>query len=523
MTLLEIAQFVTGKLTLLDSNSLALCKSFVNARYQTIADSFQWQDVQMTVQLGLDSGENVKALPDEMGRVVAIRSNDDTFLDPVNVNLLMQTDPTIFERTGLPTVYLENYDSTQNQRQITVYPITEAPISLFIVGRRKLPALGNNDESVIRNIDNVLIAFGRYDMLQRMRQDGKAELALTEANALLQAAQNQETSQGNQPRLSKQLTVAGNSLAELTDAVCARTGQWSLDSCVLIKEFLRRQWQRVWDACNWSEATVIARVNSDGSEVILPHYFDRVIALRANANLGGLPVVEPGLWFGISPQIFEQSGTNLGAYSWGYLTPVGVAALPPRREKLSFSSSWGADAQRIRIHGEIRGDEVTETVTLQGNVPVQTINEYDTPLMVAKDITHGDVTVTGATSGVQLVKLLSTERERKHMRLWLQPTPAATVCLVLGKRRITPFAQPEDTPLLRDVQDVLINAACGDMFAKMGDKDSAASAREAAGTALKTLVSLETEQGAYSACVVPETDYYPGINDYEGNWIVSKL
>lgn len=520
MTLAQIATFICNKLTLLDLNSIALCKAFLNARYSMIQDAYQWQDIQMTVQIGLDSGENVKALPDGMNRVVAIRSNDQDFLDPVNVNLLMQTDPTIFERTGNPTVYLENYDSGQNERQITVYPITEYPVSLMISGVRTLPALGDTDESVIRNIDNVLIAFGTYDMLQRGRQYEKAKVVLEEANALLQAAQEGEKTQGNQPRLAKQLTVAGNSLSELTDAVCARTGQWSLDSVVLIKEFLRRQYQRIWDACNWSESTVLVRVNTDGAEVIMPVFVDRIIAARMGTDAWQLSVGEASHIYGINPGIFEQTGTAVG---FDYLTPVGVAALPPTREKLSFSSAWGDDRQRIRVIGEIRGSEASETVVLQGTVPQLTINEYDTPLMIAKELTHGDVTVTGATSGVQLIRILATERERKHMRIFLHPTPTATTVLILGKRRITPFAQAEDTPLLRDIQDVLINAAAGDMFAKSGDKDSAASARDAANTALETLVDLETNQGAYCAQVVPETDGYYGDGYYSNpSWLVSK-
>lgn len=518
MTLDNIVTFILGKLTLLDATSQALCKGFVLARYDMIAGSFPWQDVQMTVEIALDEGENVKELPEGMVRVVSIRSNHDTFLDPVTVSQLMQTDPTIFERVGLPEVYIENFDSGENQRQITFYPKAQAPTDLLVVGRRKLPVLADDDESVIRNIDNVLIAFGTFDMLQRMRQYEKAKVVLEEANALLQAAQNQETKQGNQPRQSKQLTVAGNSLAELTDAVCARTGQWGLDSVVLIKEFLRRQYQRVWDACNWSESTVIARVNTDGSEIILPVYFDRVLGVRIGTETFQLAVIEPGLYFGIAPSIFEQTGAAL---SFSYLTSVGVAALPPTREKLSFSSAWGTDTQKIFVMGESRGSEVSETVTLQGNVPVQTINDYDTPLTVAKPLTHGDVTVTGATSGAQLQRILAGERERKHIRLWIQPVPSATTALVLGKRRIKPLVQSEDTPILRDVQDVLINAAAGDMFAKAGDKDSAASAREAANTALKTLVDLETNQGSYSACVVPEVDGCYGEYGY-GNWLVSK-
>lgn len=502
-----IRNFVCSKVGQNDAASQTACASFILARYRSIYDSLPWLDSQLTVTVGLDGGNNAISMPEGMDRIIAIRSNGDTFLDPVNVNLLMQTDPTIFERTGLPTVYYENYDATEG-RQIVVYPTPAEVITLFIVGKRTLPDLTTGtDVPILRNIDNVLITYAFGDMLERQKQFEKAKLKFDEAGAMLQAAQALETSQTNKPRIAKQLTVAGNSLSELVDAVCDRTGMWGLDQINSIKESLRRQYQRICDACNWSELTVIAKVNSDGSEIILPPYFDRVIAIRADANLGQLVPVESGLYFGIAPTIFEQTGSAVG---FGYLTPVGVAALPPTREKLSFSSAWGADAQKVFVMGEGRGSsDISETVTLQGSVPVLTLNEYDTPLTVAKEITRGDVTVTGATTGTQLVRILAAERERKHMRIWMQPTPVATICLVLGKRRIKPLVSNEDTPMLRDIQGVLIAAASGDMFAKAGNSKAAADAREEANTALKVMVDLETNQGAYSACVVPDVECYP--------------
>jgi hypothetical protein len=172
--------------------------------------------------------------------------------------------------------------------------------------------------------------------------------------------------------------------------------------------------------------------------------------------------------------------------------------------------------------GEIRGSEVSETVTLNGHVAVQTVNEYDTPIMVAKDITKGDVTVTGETTGTVLVRLLANERERKHIRLWLQPTPVATECLILGKRKIQPLTSNEDTPILRSIQGILIAAAAGDMFAKAGNDKAAADAREEANTSLKIMIDLETNQGAYNAVVVPDVESYAYDSSYSDEWIVSK-
>jgi hypothetical protein len=522
LSLDDLTGLVCEQLGLLDGNNKGICANRINARYRMIANAFPWRDLEITETVGLDAGSNVVPMPENMIRVINIRAGEDTFLDHVTPSLLLQTDPKIFERTGQPTVYYENYSSGN---QIVLFPTPPDPVSLFIVGIRKLVPLVGGAVSIIRNIDNVLIAYATGDMLRKLRHYEKAELLYKEAGALLAEAQSLEKDQSNKVRTSKQLTVSGNSLAELTDSVCARTGQWGMDSIILIKEFLRRHYQRVCDVCNWSELTVIAKVNPDGSEIILPVYFDRIMSIRANANLGQIPVVEQSLWFGIAPQIFEQSGTALPASSWGYLTSVGVKFLPPTREKLSLYSSFGTDNATVHIVGEIRGEEASEDVTLQGSLPVSTVNEYDTPLTIAKSITKGDLIVTGQTSGAELVRILASERERRHMRIWLQPTPGTvSVALILGKRKIKPLVSDEDTPLLRDIQAVLISAASGDMFAKLEKDKAATDARAEAEASLQALIALETQQGAYNACVVPDVDYYgAGYDSWTEDWLTAKI
>src|ERR1041384_2940823 len=103
-----------------------------------IQDSFPWRDTEMTATASLAS-VNTTTLPANMERVTSIRANGDTFLDPINANLLLQTDPTIFESTGLPKVYEEYTDSSTNAKKIRVYPTPNTTVALFIVGKRALP------------------------------------------------------------------------------------------------------------------------------------------------------------------------------------------------------------------------------------------------------------------------------------------------------------------------------------------------------------------------------------------------
>src|SRR3954468_9581423 len=116
MTLGEIASFVCRKVGQIDSTSDGLCREFIKARHSMIYDCFPWVDSQVNANVTLQAGNNSIVLPTGISRVVAIRARGtvnnnvipppdgehiDTggaattgyFLDPVNANLLIQTDP----------------------------------------------------------------------------------------------------------------------------------------------------------------------------------------------------------------------------------------------------------------------------------------------------------------------------------------------------------------------------------------------------------------------------------------------
>lgn len=499
-----------------DDTTKAILRRAVNRRYKKVCDSFPWRDLEQTALASVGTG-GIIDLPQHMDRVVSIRSDGDTFLDPVSVSELTQIDPEIFERSGKPIYYREYFDGSS--RRIEVFPKPAEDVPLFIAGKRTPDDLVNDvDTPIVRGISNVLVAYGYHDMLRRQRQAEKAKEVLAEAVGLETAAQNLETQQANQPRQIKQLTANGNSLAELCDQVSATTGQWSPDAKILIKYFLRSNYLAIWDMFNWPEATVCAKVNTDGATIVLPVYFDRIIQVRCNSVFSPLMNVEASLVFGITPQVFEQTGISWG---FSYLTSVGVAILPPTREKLAFASTDMNDTGNVFVMGELEGSMLSENVSLNGLAQVQTVNQYDTPLTVSKAMTAGDVIVTGQTTGTQLERLLADENEHRHMRIWLHPEPlTAQVALILGKRTMTPFAADEDTPLLRDIGAALIAGASSDMFAKIGNDKASADQRQQANAAIKVLVDLQTQQGAFTTQVTPYVESsYTGLELTRLGWI----
>ena len=223
--------------------------------------------------------------------------------------------------------------------------------------------------------------------------------------------------------------------------------------------------------------------------------------------------------FQLDPTVFESSGVP---YGFSMLTPVGVSALPPTPpEALIFASTSSQDKSNVFVRGESGGEEFSETVTLNGTSAVSTARLYDIPITVAKDLTAGDVSVTGSVSSAVLEIIPTNERERKHQRVWLLPdpgtTPSQSRCLVLAKRKIKPLLTDQDTPVITGCQTILIAAAAADLLQKLGQNDQANALRSRADAAAKVLTNLNTDQNAYMPRFIPDVpvrNYAGGGSDY---------
>jgi hypothetical protein len=449
------------------------------------------------------------------------------FLDPVDGTFLIESEPTIFEDRGLVKYYEERGDATD--RKIRLYPIPTWGVTLTFLGKMVCPGLqADTDVSLIRNIDTVLMAYAYFDMLQRQRQYGKADIKRKEAQELEQNAWNLEQQQANQPRRTKATTVAGNSLAEMTDAVCQICGQWTPEYRYIIREFLRRNYQTFYDIFLWPESLVMVRVPFTTEQVIMPAYIDKVLGIRGTNDLRMFPA-DAGLILDIQPSEFDAIGETV---SYTTLTPVGVSTLPSVTSKLVLASTSPVDRSKVAIRGEIlsTGQELEETVTLSGTDLAYTRYSYDIPLTVSKDITVGDVTVNAASDMRSLEVLPSYIRELKHQRYWLLPAPDNSVlgtaghgdtfvALVLGKRAIRPLLTDQDTPIITGAQQVLIAGAAADLFRKLGNNDQATAFMQKASGSTESLKAKNMDQAASAPRFVPQIEPHPYFYDtYCGKW-----
>lgn len=222
MTRDDIVSFACNKLGVTDATSTSRCNDFVQRRFQMIYDMESWRDtLKLVTGLSVDT-TGVLNLPSNIDRVLGIRSTGDHALDPVDSVFLMKYDPTIFERTGDPLAFEEFSDSSSSfAKKIRVWPIPTSTTALILVGKMSCPTLGASDSpsTFIRNIDNCLVAYSQGDMLQRMRQYGKAQQLYQEAASLLEVMRGVENQQA-----ARQWIIIPD--AEAIDSLGPVTGDW---------------------------------------------------------------------------------------------------------------------------------------------------------------------------------------------------------------------------------------------------------------------------------------------------------
>jgi hypothetical protein len=546
MTLQEMTNLIITELGVYDDTSIALCKQFLNKEYHTLWDKYPWAGTQMIGIATIVVGQSTVTMPAGMGMAITVRAtnvstglptepdapdatfrSDARFLDPITATFLIQTDPSILERGGYVKYYEEDTDPVTGVKSLKVYPRPTVNTELFIIGKRICPGLINNsDISIIPNLDPAIIAYAYFDMLQRQRQYAKADIKRKEAQELEAVAWSVEQQQANRPRMTKTTTVAGNSLAEMTDAVCMICGQWTPDVRLVIQEFLRRNYQAAYDTFLWPESLVAVRVPYTTEQVILPHYVDKVIGVRGTNKTRMFPA-DAGLILDITPASFDEIGDPI---SYTVLTPVAVWTIPAQATKLKIASSSVADLSTVMIRGEVieSGLEIEEQIVLKGTNPIETKYAYDIPLTISKDITNGDITVNASSDGRSLVVIPFNQRELKHQRLWFLPVPNWTpssdpsvadpepfICLVLAKRKIHPLVTEQDTPIITGVQSVLIAAAAADFYRSLGKIDLSTVYGQKADGAMNVLKAKNYDQAASSPRFVPEIEprAYIGVGE----------
>ncbi|MDR1191283.1 MAG: hypothetical protein LBK60_06425 [Verrucomicrobiales bacterium] len=181
----QIANLICEKLQATDSASLELCKKFINLRYEMIWHDGLWKESLVMQTVAVPAHDHSVTLAPEFEFPVAVRCDREQVL-PVDQQTLFAVDPDIFDRAGTPSrfVVLPKQDGRARLRLLET-PARDC--QLLVLGKRVFqPLAADDDTGALVALNNTLIAFAEYDMLERERQYAKAQTKLQEANALME-------------------------------------------------------------------------------------------------------------------------------------------------------------------------------------------------------------------------------------------------------------------------------------------------------------------------------------------------
>jgi len=211
MTLTELADQVTTKLSDTDSASVATCKKFINNRYRMLWDSGLWtnslgvvtkavaaEDETLTLSgdptiFYYPTSSTVASTAPRLEFVVAIKFTETGKEDGAEVigsNWIQffQLDPNIWENTSSrranPTNFTPLPPDASGYCRIKPLPTPKSAGTLYALGKLKFTELGDSDSPVILGADNVLLAYAEGDMLERAMQYQKSQSKFTEASTL---------------------------------------------------------------------------------------------------------------------------------------------------------------------------------------------------------------------------------------------------------------------------------------------------------------------------------------------------
>ena len=213
MTLTELADQITTKMSDTDSASVATCKKFINNRYRMMFEASLWTNSMGVVSTAVAAEDETITLSDDptifyyptssttassapkLDFIVAVRFTETGKADGLECVggswvQFFQLDPNMWNNTTQRRATPQNFvplppDASGNCR---IKPIAtpKSAGTLYALGKLKFTEMGDSDSPVINGAENALLAYAEGDMLERSMQYQKGQLKFTEAANLLQ-------------------------------------------------------------------------------------------------------------------------------------------------------------------------------------------------------------------------------------------------------------------------------------------------------------------------------------------------
>ena len=297
-------------------------------------------------------------------------------------------------------------------------------------------------------------------------------------------------------------------LKDMAQHVVDVVGSPDTESVAMAKKFLKRRYEMIYDSHLWEDAKTALSLGTYGPEIILPTWVDRVIQV-VEAKDGferNLPHMDLQNVFQVQPSLLEDEGEVVG---FTRKRPVATHT-HPFGVKIKIKSSDTNDTSNVRVQGTHNGNEISETITLNRNVYVESANYYDEIASLSKEKTNGFIRVVKSNTAENEVQvLLEDENERKHQRIELlrnfpDDESEGRKLLVLAKHICVPLIHDNDAPQLTSCVNALISFATADLLNRMRQAGKAQIHIQEANAHVASMMDRDKNQQASVVRFIPD-------------------
>lgn len=188
MTIREIAAVACGILNLQDETSIEQAMEYAKNRWNTIWNGHLWKDSigYVSTSATIEGGKCFLRVPLE--RVRNIRCNEYAIypIDPSNV---FQLDPTAFDSFGEISGFSEMGKDADDNRIVQLFKVPQdvEAQSFLVMGKKKCPELGEDDEPFLTGVEDALVEFVAGDLWRRDQQLAKANSHFQNGSTFVEA------------------------------------------------------------------------------------------------------------------------------------------------------------------------------------------------------------------------------------------------------------------------------------------------------------------------------------------------
>jgi hypothetical protein len=240
--------------------------------------------------------------------------------------------------------------------------------------------------------------------------------------------------------------------------ITTQVGQFIQDSSsgreTRIKDSINRKYQELADGFDWPDLLRLRQaevtINANEAFAFLPYNVDVVKKIVVDDKKDLLVQTNPEMFLN---RFYDTLDTAGQPFSYTMVGSSPVKRVISSAEQLDFVSSDATDtSQVVEVWGFVGGEEINESVTLNGTTTVTTANSFSRVTRIGTDSSSkdssraGHITVTGNTSSTEYAVITVQNNDARYQAIRFQDIPSATTTLTsVYKKKVEPLINDGDT------------------------------------------------------------------------------